>query len=215
MSKVITAQAITHGRNGSSATVKTLPNESPSQSETHSELEGIPYLGPKRRAALSDAGFQTQHDLRLAPLAQIGGVKGVGMIIAGKVKEWLSAQDDTPAPVKVSLDPALAESNQHIQDTFGKLEAATTRLKHKLPAKLRDKSLDRQLAKLDVVASELAEGPDTLSAKQIEAAVKTLDKIAALLESAAATEKLSPKKQSLLIEDLRTRRKRLQKSLGD
>lgn len=205
MSKVITVPMRSDRKNGSSAIGV----------EDVSNLEGIPYLGPSRRAALANAGFLSQQDLRVAPVEQIGGVKGVGMIIAKKVKDWLSAQDDPPAAVKESPQTSQAESQQYIQDTFGKLEAATSRLKDKLPAKRRDKSLDRQLAKLDVVASELAEGPDTLSAKQIEAAVKTLDKIAALLETAAAGEKLSPKKQSLLIEDLRSRRKRLQKSLGD
>ena len=47
-------------------------------------------------------------------------------------------------------------------------------------------------------------------------AVKTLDKIAALLQSAADdAQKLSPKKQAALIEELRARRKRLQKTLDE
>ena len=120
------------------------------------------------------------------------------------------------APPAADVRPRLwPTSNQDVQDVFQKLGSAAARLKEHLPAKTRDKALDRQLDKLDTVASELAEGPDTLSAKQVQEAVKTLDKIAALLETAAGAEKLSPKKQAVLIEELRARRKRLQKTLGD
>ena len=98
---------------------------------------------------------------------------------------------------------------------FQKLGSASDKLKKTISAKTRDKALDRQLDKLDTVASELAEGPDTLSMKQVQEAVRTLDKIAALLEAAAAAEKLTPKKQAVLVEELRARRKRLQKTLGE
>ncbi len=182
-----------------------------------STLENIPYLGETRRQALALAGICTQEDLLQATVEQIGGVKGVGMVNAARVKEWLAAQPppQISAPVASYLDSALAETNQHVQDIFEKLGSATARLKKQVPAKARDKALDRQLDKLDTVASELAEGPDTLSAKQVQDAVKTLDKIAALLEAAASVEKLGPKKQAVLIEELRARRKRLQKTLGD
>ena len=180
-----------------------------------SDLEGIPYLGAPRRLALALAGFHTREDLHRASAEQIGVVKGVGMVNATRVKDWLATQIPAPPAVSVSIDPALAASNQEVQDIFQKLGSAAARLKKNLPAKTRDKALDRQLDKLDTVASELVEGPDTLSAKQVQEAVKTLDKIAALLESAASAEKLSPKKQSVLIEELRARRKRLQKTLGD
>lgn len=178
-------------------------------------LENIPYLGETRRAALALVGLRTRADLMQATVAQIGGVKGVGMVNAARVKDYLRVQE-----ASVSDDPAvigenLAVINQHVQDIFLKLEVAAVRLKEHNPAKSRDKNLDRQLEKLDTVASELAEGPDTLSAAQVEKAVKTLDKIAALLSSAANAEKLSPKKQALLVEELRERRRRLQKTLGD
>ena len=182
-----------------------------------SELEGVPYLGETRRQALAEAGLITQDDLRRATAEQIGGVKGVGMGNAVKIKAWLAAPS-TPLPSAVpqNIDPALASANQNVQTVFQKLGDAAARLKDHIPAKSRDKALDRQLDKIDSVASELAEGPDTLSSKQVQEAVKTLDKIAALLQSAADdTQKLSPKKQAALIEELRTRRKRLQKTLDD
>ena len=153
-------------------------------------------------------------------MGQIGGVKGVGPVNAARVKEWLRVQDEmpgvavsTPLPVVDSSASALASVNQEVQDVFQKLGEATERLKKKVPA--RDKGLDRQLQKLDTAASELAEGPDTLSAKQMSDALKTLDKIAALLEAAASSEKLGPKKQAALVEELRARRKRLQKTISD
>lgn len=182
-----------------------------------SELEGVPYLGETRRQALAAAGLITQDDLRRATVKQIGGVKGVGMGNAAKIKAWLgSPSAPLPAAAPPDIDTALASANQDVQDVFQKLGDAAARLKDQIPAKSRDKALDRQLDKLDSVASELAEGPDTLSAQQVQEAVKTLDKIAALLQSAAAdTQKLSPKKQAALIEELRMRRKRLQKTLDD
>ena len=136
---------------------------------------------------------------------------------AAKIKAWLSSPSaPLPAAAPQDTDMALASANQDVQDVFQKLGDASARLKEQIPDKSRDKALDRQLDKLDSVASELAEGPDTLSGKQLQDAVKTLDKIAALLQSAADDpQKLSPKKQAALIEELRARRKRLQKTLGD
>jgi len=187
-----------------------------------SGLPDIPYLGETRRQALAQAGMRTLDDLRAASVEQIGGVKGVGMTNAARVKEWLAVQAEMPAVALATPIPqtdgsasALASANQDVQEVFQKLGDASERLKKTIPAKARDKALDRQLDKLDTVASELAEGPDTLSMQQVQEAVRTLDKIAALLEAAAGAEKLTPKKQTVLIEELRARRKRLQKTLGD
>jgi len=199
-------------KNGKSPHVAALP---PTLPHSESDLEGIPYLGQTRRAALAQAGLRTRNDLSRATVEQIGGVKGVGMVNAARVKDWLQTHGEKQSLRQKSLDPVLADSNQHVQDIFQKLEDAASRLKDHLPIKRRDKNLGRQLTKLDTVASELAEGPDTLSAKQVEKAVKTLDKIAALLTSAADAAKMSPKKQAVLIEELRGRRKRLQKTLGE
>ena len=188
-----------------------------SQAAPKSELEGVPYLGETRRQALALAGLVTQDDLRRATAEQIGGVKGVGIGNAVKIKAWLASPSaPLPAAAPADIDSGLASANQNVQDVFQKLGDAAARFKENIPGKSRDKALDRQLDKLDSVASELAEGPDTLSAKQVEEAVKTLDKIAALLQSAASdTQKLSPKKQAALIEELRARRKRLEKTLDD
>lgn len=192
-------------------------DDAPLSPSPKSELEGVPYLGETRREALALAGFRTQNDLRRATAEQIGGVKGVGMGNAVKIKAWLEIPSaPLPAAAPADIDPALASANQNVQDVFQKLGDAAARLKDHIPAKSRDKALDRQLDKLDSVASELAEGPDTLSVKQVQDAVRTLDKIAALLQSAADdTQKLSAKKQAALIEELRARRKRLQKTLDD
>ena len=186
------------------------------------DLMGIPYLGDPRRLALMQAGFTTKDDLRRATVEQIAAVKGVGPVNAGRVKEWLRVQDgmpsvavSTPLPLTGPSASDLAVLNQEVQDVFQKLDGATERLKQKVPAPVRDKGLDRQLQKLDTAASELAEGPDTLSVKQMAEALKTLDKIAALLEAAASSEKFGPKKQAILVEELRARRKRLQKTLND
>jgi hypothetical protein len=177
-------------------------------------LEGIPFLGETRRAALALAGLRTRQDLMRATVEQIGGVKGVGMVNAARVKDYLQSQTENLSSPPTAIDPELADTNQQVQDIFQKLEDASSLLKEHLPAKSRAKNLGRQLAKLDNVAAELAEGPDTLSAAQLEKAVKTLDKIAALLTSAANLEKLTPKKQAVLIEELRDRRKRLEKTLA-
>ncbi len=194
----------------------------PGDDAAHSELPEIPYLGETRRQALAEAGMRTLDDLRGASVEQIGGVKGVGMVNAARVKEWLAVQAEmpnvavsTPLPQTGASASALAAANQDVQEVFQKLGDASDKLKRTIPAKARDKALDRQLDKLDTVASELAEGPDTLSMVQVQEAVRTLDKIAALLEAAAVAEKLTPKKQAALIEELRARRKRLQKTLGE
>ncbi len=197
--------------------VQTVHGDDATSGPPKSELEGVPYLGETRRQALAEAGLITQDDLRRATAEQIGGVKGVGMGNAVKIKAWLASPSaPLPAAAPADLDPGLASANQNVQDVFQKLGDAAARLKDQIPAKSRDKALDRQLDKIDSVASELAEGPDTLSAQQVQEAIKTLDKIAALLQSAAGdAQKLSPKKQVAQVEELRTPRKRLQKTLED
>lgn len=225
MSKTLTPRRKSTGNGAVPATVKAVLEEAVQTSAADdalpsapkSELEGIPYLGETRRQALAHAGLVTQDDLRRASAEQIGGVKGVGMGNAVKIKAWLDAPAaPLPAAAPQDIDAPLAAANQDVQNVFQKLGDASARLKSHLPVKTRDKALDRQLDKLDSVASELAEGPDTLSAKQVQEAVKTLDKIAALLYNAAnESQKLSPKKQAVLVEELRARRKRLQKTLDD
>jgi len=192
-------------------------------------LVGIPLLGPTRRDALTEAGIKTRADLAAATLEQIGGVKGVGMTNAKRIKEWLDAHPAPPVPAPTdtapppptaeekSSHPALdfASVNQAIQDVLERIDHSEQQIKQATPAKVRDLSLDRQFDKLETVASELAEGPDTLTGRQIQQALKSLGKIADILEEAADAGKLSPKKQADLAADLRARRKKLQKSLGE
>ncbi len=187
------------------------------------ELVGVPFLGPTRAQALAAAGIRTLDDLRAASPGDIGGVKGVGMGNAARIKDWLAAQPAPssappsaapPAPAALPADAHLASLNQDVQDLFARLDNATGLLKTSLSPGGGMKRLARQLAKLDGTASELAEGPDMLSPKQVQRAVRMLDKAAAILEGAAGKGRLSPKKQDALADDLRGRRKELEKVLG-
>lgn len=206
--------------------------ETPEEEELM-DLLGIPLLGPARRQLLAHAGIQTLADLHAVSPDTLAAVKGVGIGNARRIKDWLAAQ---PAPASVSApvpaspaaaappppptvsgilpDMALAAANQEVQDLFARIDQATTRLKALLAPGGDFKRLERQLAKLDNAASELAEGPDTLSAKQLQKALKTLDKAAALLEFAAGEGRLSPKKQGILADTLKEQRKSLKKTLG-
>lgn len=186
-------------------------------------LEHIPYLGEARRKALADAGLTTRAHLEAATEEQLGAVKGVGPGNAKRVKEWLAVQAEMPnvsvaTPLPTIDDTgasALAAANQDVQDMFERFSSASQSLKSAIPDKDRDKAIDRQLDKIDTVASELAEGPDTLTPPQVAEAVTRLNKVAALLEEMARAKKPSPKKQAALVEDLRERRKKLQKALGE
>ncbi len=190
------------------------------QSET---LEGIPYLGEARRKALAEAGMTTRAHLEAATEGEIGAVKGVGPGNAKRVKEWLAVQAEMPVVAEATPLPAiddtsapvLAAANQDVQDMFQRFSSASQSLKSAIPDKDRDKALDRQLDKIDTVASELAEGPDTLTTPQVAEAVTRLNKVAALLEEMARAKKPSPKKQAALVDALRERRKKLQKALGE
>lgn len=187
------------------------------------ELVGVPFLGPTRAQALAAAGIRTLADLRAASPDAIGGVKGVGMGNAARIKDWLATQPasaspapraTSAAPAALPTDAALALLNQDVQDLFARLDAATSLLKTALTPGGGLKRLARQLEKLDEAASELAEGPDTMSPKQTQRAVRMLGKAAALLEGAAGKGSLSPKKQDALADDLRERRRELEKVLG-
>ncbi len=206
--------------------------ETPEEQELM-DILGVPYLGPTRRQLLADAGIQSLADLQAVSPDTLGGIKGVGMGNARRIKEWLASQPApaaAPAPVSApSSSPAappspadlhnspamaLASANQQVQDLFSRIDEATTRLKASFSPDAGFQRLERQLAKLDNAASELAEGPDTLSAKQLQKALKTLDQAAALLEAAAGAGRLSAKKQDVLADSLKDQRKSLEKTLG-
>ena len=180
------------------------------------ELLGVPYLGQTRVRALAEVGIRTLDDLRTASPAEIGGVKGVGMRNAERIKEWLVAQDalppPTPAlvPVSISPDLALAAANQAVQDDMAVIDQAITRIQQAIPQRISHKKLDRQVDKLLSVLSELAEGPDTLRPKQLGRALKMLHVIAALLDKFAGVGHISDKIVVAFAEELRDRRKRLQ-----
>ena len=186
-------------------------------------LVGIPYLGEARRQALADAGIKTRTHLQAATLEEIGAVHGVGLGNAKRYKEWLAVQAEMPnvsvaTPLPAIDDggaSALAAANQDVQDMFQRFSSASQSLQSAIPDKSRAKALDRQLEKIDTVASELAEGPDTLTPAQVAEAVTKLNKIAALLEDMAQEKAPSAKKQDALVEELRERRKKLQKALGE
>ena len=177
-------------------------------------LQDVPFLGPVRIRSLAASGIRTLAELQSATTAQIGSVKGVGLRNAEHIKDWLASHGNL-SPASSPPEISLASTNQQVQEIFGRLDSAATKLKEILPPKTREKGLEKQIEKIGNVASELAEGPDTLSAKQIQQALKTLDKIAALLDNAIQPGKLTPKKQAALTEELRARRKRLQKALDD
>ena len=223
-----------------SATLETRTQPAVLVAETPEEEEiltlvGIPLLGPTRRDALAEAGIKTRADLEAATPEQIGGVKGVGMGNAKRIKDWLAAHSAAPVLALAEIEPPppplelrvetepsssgaaldLAAVNQAIQDVLERIDHSEQQIKQSTSAKVRDLSLDRQFDKLETVASELAEGPDTLTVKQIQQALRTLGKIADILEEAADAGKLSPKKQADLSADLRARRKKLQKALGE
>lgn len=186
-------------------------------------LEGIPYLGEARRQALAEAGHHTRTALEGLTLEQLGAIKGVGLGNAKRIKEWLAVQAEMPnvsvaTPLPTINDAgasALAAANQDVQEMFQRFSSASQSLQSAIPDKTRDKALDRQLDKIDTVASELAEGPDTLTPAQVAEAVTRLNKIAALLEDMAQEKAPSPKKQAALVDELRDRRKKLQKALGE
>ncbi len=211
-----------------------LPIPETPEEEEIMDILGVPYLGPARRQLLADAGIETLADLYAVSPDTLGGIKGVGMGNARRIKDWLASQPAPsappaaapsppapaeaaapPVPAAASPDMALASANQEVQDLFRRLDEATTRLKASLSPGGDFKRLDRQLAKLDTVASELAEGPDTLSAKQLQKALTILDKVACTLEAAAEEGRLSAKKQNILADALKDRRKSLEKTLGE
>ena len=186
-------------------------------------LEGIPYLGEARRKALAEAGYSSRAHLEAATPEELGAVPGISPGIAKRYKEWLAVQAEMPNVAEATPLPAiddtgasaLAAANQDVQEMFQRFSSASQSLQSAIPAKTRDKALDRQLDKIDTVASELAEGPDTLTPAQVADAVARLNKIAALLEDMAREKAPSAKKQAAWVDELRERRKKLQKALGE
>ena len=195
--------------------VATITPETPEEREIL-ELISVPFLGPTRARALADAGIKTLDDLHAATPAQIGSVKGVGLRNAERIKEWLGtriaavspglppAPPSLPSasPLSGSPDPALATANQTIFDELGEIDQAIARLRVVMGAKKGAKKLGSQFDKLSTVASELAEGPDTLTAKQLKQALKLLDDIVCILRKASEKKTLSQKKQGALCEAL-------------
>ena len=143
------------------------------------------------------------------PLSGVGGPNTPPMFIG-------EPPADAPPldPVPGSADPTVASSNQHVQDALAQLDAAVAQIRAALPEGKMDKKLARQLDAVGTVASELPESFDTLSVKSIAQGAKTLDKITALILEAAGMGRLSEKKQLALRDELKERRKRLEKTIG-
>ena len=205
----LAAMAATLEEEGASIMMAETPEE-----EEIFELLGVPYLGKARVLALAGVGIRTLDDLRSASATEIGGVKGVGMRNAERIKEWLESQDAAPASPLVTMltnpDPALAAANQAVQDDMTQIDQAITRIQTSIPQRISHKKLDRQMDKLLNVLSALAEGPDTLRPKQLRRALKMLHLIVALLDKFANASHLSDKVVDAFAEELRDRRKRLQ-----
>jgi hypothetical protein len=193
------------------------------------ELVSVPYLGPTRARALADAGIRTLDDLYAATAVQIGSVKGVGQRNAERIKDWLAIHIEATAPglppappplpedfpEPASLDLRLAAANQAIFDELGEVDQALSRLREIIGSKKQSQKLGIQFDKLSTVASELAEGPDTLSDLQLQQALKLLDEIVGVLRKACEQKTLSEKKQEALGDTLRKQRKALARTLGD
>lgn len=189
------------------------------------ELVSVPYLGPSRVRALAEMGILTLDDLHAAPPEKIAGLRGVGANNAQRIKDWVARQpraqtpppsEPTPAPTPASgPDPTMGDMNQAIYDELGAVDDAIERLTARLGPPSKSKRLRRQLDKVSTVASELAEGPDTLTTDELLGAVDLLGEIAFLLDCAVREKKLTAKKQDGLRVAVRSLRKSLEKTLGE
>lgn len=189
------------------------------------ELVSVPFLGPTRVRALAEMGILTLDDLHAAPPEKIAGLKGVGANNAQRIKEWVaqhpraqtpppSTPEPAPAPSS-GPDPAMGDTNQAIYDELGAVDNAIERLTARLGPLSKSKRLRRQLDRVSTVASELAEGPDTLTTEELLGAVELLGDIAYLLDCAASEKKLTEKKQDGVRAAVRSLRKSLEKTLGE
>lgn len=199
-------------------------------------LSAVPLLGPARRQALAALGISTLDGLRALSADELAAVKGIGAANAAKIIAWLAvhavasaAPPPLPAPVLPppppdfdaasvpapnSIDPTLAAVNQALFDARNDIDAAVAALREKIPARNRVKTLERQLDKLETAVSETKEGLDTAPAKSVLEIGKAVSQIARELDKAVSGGKLSDKKQNALADDLRARRRKLEKALG-
>ncbi|MEO7720194.1 MAG: helix-hairpin-helix domain-containing protein [Capsulimonas sp.] len=129
--------------------------------------------------------------------------------LAPSASEDLHSNDSTPLDLETSV------ANETAQDDMEAIALMIGRLKEGLPKKLREKSLKRQITKIDAVISAVPEERDHLSTYGKKKTARTLDQIVKLLSEATAADLHSKKKQSDLSEELRELRKRLEKALDD
>jgi hypothetical protein len=100
-----------------------------------------------------------------------------------------------------------------VQDDSQSINTAFARIQKALPQGVAHKKLDKQIDKLLIVLSELAEAADTLRPKQFQRTIKMLHLIGALLDQFADLRPSSEKVILAFTEELRDRRRRLQKVL--
>ena len=175
--------------------------------EGDSELVGVPYLGAVRIAALASAGISTIAELRAASAEAIGGVKGVGLRNAERIKSWLADQDAAASP-----DSA---HDAEVPVELSDIDTAVTRIKEANPKKDLDKKLSRQLNKVLTRVSGVPAAFESLGNKDRQQAIKQLDRIAALLAQAAERGRLSDKKQHIVGGAIKAGLKKLDKVLDD
>jgi NAD-dependent DNA ligase len=180
------------------------------------ELVSVPLLGPTRIKALADAGYRTLTDLSSATEDQLGSVKGIGARNAQKIKAWLVANAGESAvasavPVVADANSQSSPANQRLQAALAELDQAVFQIKALLPGRALDRKLIAQLDKMNAAATDIPES-GVEPADQWEKALRRLKKVTALVLAAAA-HNLSDKAKRGLRDDIRKRRRRLQKAL--
>jgi len=175
----------------------------------YSELIGVPFLGAVRAAALANVGILCIADLHAATPEAIGGVKGVGLRNAERIKAWVAER--VLAPVETNQEDLASEVPTDLND----IDGAVSRIKDANPKKALDKKLSRQLNKVLSRVSGVPAALESLGGKEKHQAVKALDRIATLLADAAERGRLSDKKQHTVGGAIKARLKKLDKALDD
>jgi len=185
-------------------------------------LTDLPGIGPTKAKWLEAAGIGSLDAVRKAPVDQLAHIRGVGYVLADRLKEVLrDASAETAEELAASATP-LAEAQPaaemtdaqsmwqgHLIELQGAIKELTgTFLAAPEAHGLKPKFL-RELGRLNELIEELPVASPPGDATRRTKIAKHVKAIRTLLESAAKMDETSKTHQKVIRDKLRTRRKKL------
>jgi hypothetical protein len=176
----------------------------------YASLADLPGIGERKAQWMREAGIEDLDALRTASIDKIAHVRGVGYLLAARLKEIVGDGPDTPRPSKTASHRIWVDRTSTLcSDILSTIDELCARSE---PLSLSDKFV-RQLRRARKVVAQVPVNRPPDDAKQRRRITKHGQALSTLVDSALKLQPSSTIYQKTLIKRLRKRRKKLEKWL--